>query len=233
MGTFAPEMEVQDLPYLFENWEQVYKFLESDAAQEFYALSDAAGMKTLSFMPRGFRHITNNKGPINTVSEMKGIKFRVAESKIYEDTFKAFGSAPQIMAWGDTYTALQQGTVDGHENTVITMRDYSINDVQKYVSETGHMFAFAAITVNPAFYDGLSAEDQAIFLQAAIDAGRDAGKIQEENASAAKTELEGKGMVFNEVSDKQSFIDAVQPVYEEFFKTHDKKYFDAIKEAVK
>lgn len=123
MGTFAQEMEVQDLPYLFENWEQVYKFLDSDAAKEFYALSDAAGIKTLSFMPRGFRHVTHGTKEIKSLADIKGEKLRVAESKIYEETFRAFGASPQIMAWGEVYTALQQGTVNGMENTIITIRD--------------------------------------------------------------------------------------------------------------
>ena len=232
MGTFVPEMEVQDLPYLFTSWEEVYKFLDSDAAEEFYALSDTAGIKTLSFMPRGFRHVTNNKGPITTPADLKGMKIRVAESKIYENTFAALGANPQIMAFSEVFTALQQGTVDGHENTIITIRDYRIDDVQKYVSETFHMFAFGAITMNPALFDGMSAEDQKMFKQAGIDAGKDAGKIQEQNEATAKAELEANGMVFNEV-DKQAFIDLVQPVYEDYFKNHDRKYFDHIKAAIK
>lgn len=231
MGTFAPEMEAQDLPYLFENWEQVYKFLDSDAAQEFYALSDAAGIKTLGFMPRGFRHITNNNAPINTPADIAGMKIRVAESKIYENTFKAFGANPQIMAFSEVFTALQQGTVDGHENTTITIRDYKINDVQKYVSETNHMFAFGALTMNPALFDGLTPEDQQMFLDAALEACKVMGKVQEENAATAKTELEAAGMQFN-TADQAAFQAMVQPVYDEYFQTHDKKYFDAIKAAV-
>lgn len=190
-----------------------------------------AGIKTLSFMPRGFRHITNNKGPINTPADIAGVKLRVAESKIYEETFKAFGANPQIMAWSEVFTALQQGTVDGHENTTITIRDYKINDVQKYVSETNHMFAFAALTMNPALFEGMTPEDQQMIIDAALEACKTMGQEQEKNAETAKAELEAAGMVFN-VADQASFQAKVQPVYDEFFKTHDKKYFDAIKAAV-
>ncbi len=228
MGTFAPEMEVQDLPYLFENWEQVYKFLDSEAAKEFYALSDPAGMKTLSFMPRGFRHVTHGTKAIASLADLKGEKLRVAESKISEEIFRALGASPQIMAWGETYTALQQGTVNGMENTIITIRDYSMADVQKYCSLSYHQFAFGAITVNPDFYNGLSAEEQAIFLQAAIDAGKDIGKLQEQNENEARAELEAKGMIFVELTDMPAWVEAVKPVWDEYFKTHDKAYFDAI-----
>lgn len=231
MGMFAPEMEVQDLPYLFENWDQVFKFLESEAALDFYALSDEAGIKTLSFMPRGFRHITNNAGPINTPDDMAGKKMRVAESAIYVDTFEAFGANALALAWGEVFTALQQGTVDGHENTIVTIRDYKINEVQDYLSMTGHMFGFGAITVNPDFFDGLSPEDKEIFQQAATDAAIDIGALQQEAEVTTIEELKAAGMQFNEV-DKEAFMSLIQPVYDKYFENHDKKYYDAIKAAV-
>lgn len=232
MGMFVPEMEVQDLPYLFNNWDEVFKFLESDAAKEFYALSDPVGITTLSFMPRGFRHTTNNNGPLNVPADLSGLKLRVAESSIYIDTFAAFGASPQSMAWGEVFTALQQGTVDGHENTIVTIRDYKIEEVQKYLSLTYHMFGFGAITTNPDWLASLPAEDQEIIRQAAIDAGRDVGAIQQENEIKATEELKAAGMEFNEV-DTKAFSDLVGPVYDKYFQTHDKKYFDAIKAAVK
>lgn len=232
MGMFVAEMEVQDLPYLFTTWDEVFTFLDSDAAKEFYALSDPVGITTLSFMPRGFRHTTNNKGPLNTPADLKGLKLRVAESAIYIDTFAAFGSSPQSMAWGEVFTALQQGTVDGHENTIVTIRDYKIEEVQKYLSQTYHMFGFAAITTNPDFLAGLPEEDQEIIRQAAIDAGKDVGAIQQENELKATEDLKAAGMEFNDV-DLKAFQDLVQPVYDKYFETHDKKWFDSIKEAVK
>ncbi|HBH13075.1 MAG: TRAP dicarboxylate transporter, DctP subunit [Clostridiales bacterium 38_11] len=231
MGMFVPEMEAQDLPYLFEDWDQVFKFLKSDAALDFYALSDEANIKTLSFMPRGFRHVTNNVGPINTPADILGKKMRVAESAIYVDTFKAFGANALALAWGEVFTALQQGTIDGHENTIVTIRDYKIYEVQDYLSLTGHMFAFGAITVNPAFFEGLSPEDQEIFQQAATDAAIDIGVLQQEAEVSATEELKAAGMQFNEV-DKEAFMALIQPVYDKYFENHDKQYYDAIKAAV-
>lgn len=232
MGMFAKEMEVQDLPYLFNTWDEVFKFLDSQAAKDLYALSDPVGITTLSFMPRGFRHTTNNKKPLNTPADLKGMKIRVAESSIYIDTFNAFGASPQSMAWSEVFTALQQGTVDGHENTIVTIRDYKIAEVQKYLSETGHMFGFVAITTNPKFLAGLPQADQDIIRKAAIDAGKDVGAVQQANEVKAAAELKAAGMQFNSV-DKKAFSDLVQSVYDKYFQTHDKKYFDAIKASTK
>ena len=228
INQFVADMAVQDLPYLFKDWDHVEKFLDSDTAKELYQLSDSVGMTTLSFMPRGFRHVTSNLEPINTPDDLKGLKVRVAESEIYIDTFKALGANAQAMAWGEVFTALQQGTIDAHENTIITTRDYNINEVQKYMSETGHFFAFAALQMNTNLLNSMSDEDQAIFRESGIEAGKAAGLIQKENEAEAKAELESKGMIFNEVADKSAFQAKMTPVYDNFFKEHDRKIFDEI-----
>ena len=229
INQFVPEMAVQDLPYLFMSWDHVEKFLASDVAKEMYSLTDSVGMKTLAFMPRGFRHTTSNIKPIKTPEDFKGLKIRVAESEVYINTFKAFGTNPQAMAWSEVFTALQQKTIDAHENTIVTTRDYKINEVQKYMSETGHFFAFAALQMNLNLLNGMSAEDQAMIQKAATDAAVKLGLEQKANEQKAKDELISKGMEFNEVEDKAAFAALVQPVYDTFLKDHDSKYFDAIK----
>lgn len=229
INQFVEEAAVQDLPYLFRDWDHVEKFLDSDTAKEFYGLTESVGMTTLSFMTRGFRHVTSNIAPIKTPADLKGLKVRVAESEVYIETFKALGANAQAMAWGEVFTALQQGTIDAHENTIITTRDYKINEVQKYMSETGHFFAFAALQMNSNLLKGMSAEDQAMFREAGLEAGKKLGLEQKEAEAAAKKELEEKGMVFNAVDDKAAFESMMQPVYDKFLETHDPKYFEAIK----
>ena len=228
INQFVPEMAVQDLPYLFLNWDHVEAFLKSEAATELYGLTDGVGMSTLSFMPRGFRHVTSNVKPIYTPEDLQGLKIRVAESEVYLDTFRALGTNAQAMAWGEVFTALQQGTIDAHENTLITIRDYNINEVQKYVSETGHFFAFAALQMNSNLLNGMSAEDQELFRKAGLEAALESGAVQRADEEATKEELIGKGMEFNEVTDKKAFQDKVQPVYDKYLQTHSDTYIKAI-----
>jgi tripartite ATP-independent transporter DctP family solute receptor len=228
INQFVPDMAVQDLPYLFRDWDHVEAFLDSDTAQEFYKLTDDVGMTTLGFMPRGFRHVTSNVEPIHTPADLENLKIRVAESEVYIDTFKSLGANAQAMAWSEVFTALQQGTIDAHENTVVTTRDYKINEVQKYMSETGHFFAFAALQMNSNLLNGMSEEDQAIFREAGSEAAKKLGLEQKNDESSAKAELESLGMIFNEVEDKTAFAELVSPVYDKFFESHDRKYFDAI-----
>lgn len=230
INQFVPDMAVQDLPYLFLNWDHVEAFLESDTATEFYKLTDDVGMTTLSFMPRGFRHVTSNIKPIFTPEDLQGLKIRVAESEVYLDTFKALGGNAVSMSWGEVFTALQQGTIDAHENTLITIRDYNINEVQKYVSETGHFFAFAALQMNSNLLNGMSAEDQELFRKAGLEAALESGAVQRADEEATKEELIGKGMEFNEVTDKKAFQEKVQPVYDKYLETHSGTYLEAIQQ---
>jgi TRAP-type C4-dicarboxylate transport system substrate-binding protein len=180
-------------------------------------------------MPRGFRHVTSNVEPIYTPAQLKNLKIRVAESEVYIETFKALGANAQAMAWSEVFTALQQGTIDAHENTIVTIRDYKINEVQKYVSETGHFFAFGALQMNSNLLNGMSEEDQALFREAGLQAAKTLGEEQKNDEATAKAELSDLGMAFNEVTDKAEFEALVTPVYDKFFETHDRKYFDAIK----
>lgn len=230
INQFVGEMSVQDLPYLFLSWEHVQKFLDSDAADEFYALTDEVGIETLAFMPRGFRHVTTKDKPIYDPSDLKGLKLRVAESQMYIDTFEALGANTQAMAWGEVFTALQQGIIDAHENTIITIRDYNINEVQHHVSETGHFFAFASLQANPGLLDGLSSEDQEMIRVAAREAAKVIGQDQQNEEAEAKAELESLGMEFNEVTDKAEFKVLMEPLYDKYFKEHDDTFFNKIKE---
>nr|NLI50686.1 TRAP transporter substrate-binding protein [Propionibacterium sp.] len=228
INQFVPDMAVQDLPFVFRDWDHVEKYLASPAATELFSLTDAVGMKTLAFMPRGFRNVTSNIKPINTPDDLKGLKIRVAESEVYIQTFKALGANAQAMAWGEVFTALQQKTIDAHENTVVTTRDYKIYEVQKYMSETQHFFAFAALQMNLNQFKGLSEADQKMIQEAATVAAKEMGLKQKNAEATAKAEMEAKGMVFNAVADKAPFKARVQPVIEDYFKKHDKKYYDAI-----
>lgn len=230
INQFVPEMAVQDLPYLFLSWEHVEAFLNSEAATDLYKLTDSVGMSTLSFMPRGFRHVASNVKPIYTPADIEGLKIRVAESEVYLDTFRALGTNAQAMAWGEVFTALQQGTIDAHENTLITIRDYNMNEVQKYVSETGHFFAFAALQMNTNLLNGMDEADQEIFRTAALEAAVESGAEQRANEAATKEELIEKGMEFNEVNDKKEFQDKVQSVYDKYLQTHDSTYIKAIQD---
>lgn len=224
---FIDAINVLDMPFLFRSWDHVQKFLSSATARDLLALSDQYGLKSLSMMPRGYRHVTNKNFPINKPEDLKGLKMRISESPVLVEAFKALGANAQAMAWSEVYTALQQGTVLGHENTIITTRDYKINEVQKYVSETGHVFAMATLMASNDWFKKLPKTEQDIIQKAATDAAYKLGLEQQANEAQAKAELISKGMVFNTL-DTAPFVKAVQPVINKYAKGEVKKFYDAI-----
>ena len=224
---FIEAINVLDMPFLFRSWDHVEKFIASKTARELLDLSDQYGLKSLSLMPRGYRHVTNAKFPITKPEDLKGLKMRISESPVLVEAFKAMGANAQAMAWSEVYTALQQGTVNSHENTIITTRDYKINEVQKYVSETGHVFAMATLLASGDWFKKLPAADQAVIQKAATDAAYKLGLEQKGNEQKAKDELIAKGMIFNSL-DTAPFVKAVQPVINKYAKGDVKKFYDAI-----
>ena len=227
LNQFVKEIDVLDMPFLFRGWDHVEKFLASDLNRKLLSLAEKSGLKAMSSMPRGFRHVTNGKFPITKPADLKGLKMRVAESSVYVDTFKALGANAQAMAWSEVYTALQQGTVNSHENTIITTRDYKINEVQKYLSETGHVFAFATLLTGSEWFNKLPAADQNVILKAANDSAVKLGLDQRANEAKAKAELQSKGMIFNSV-DTAPFIEAIKPVIGKYAKGEMRGYYDQI-----
>lgn len=233
ISNYAEDLGVLDLPFLFSDWDEVSKFLHSDIINEFYAISERVGISTLAFMPRGFRHATNNKSPITVPSDFHNMKIRVVGNPTYMDTFSALGAKPQPMPWEEVYNALQTGSVDGHENTIVTVNDYNIYEVQKYLSKTGHFFAFATVIASPIMLGSIPEDDRDLIRKAAFDAALDLGEEQLAAEKEAAKNLLANGMLINEIPNKQPFIDKMESVYEHFFKIHNRKYYDLLKNAIR
>lgn len=227
MSNFVPAMATLDLPFVFRDWDHMEKFLASPAASELLNESQQAKLVSLAMMPRGFRSVTNSKHPIAKPGDMSDLKLRVIESPIYVDTFKAMGASAQAMSWGEVFTALQQGTIDGQENAINTIYDEHVYEVNKYVSLTEHMFAFCAIVVSKATWDKLPGDVQKILSDAAVDAAKVVGQQQREEVDIYQKKLEEKGMVFNEV-DRDGFREMVKPVYDSFESKYGDKYVKMI-----
>ncbi len=227
MGNFVPAFQTLDLPFLFDSWDHVYRFLESDAAEELYAESESAGIISLGLIARGPRSVTNSGKPIKSVEDLKGMKIRVIESPIYVDTFTALGAAPQAMSWGEVFTALQQGTIDGHENSIATINNERVYEVQDNVTLTEHIFAFTTAHASKMFWDTLTAEEQKLFKETAEEITLQVSKEQEKAEQDFLERLKKAGMNVYEI-DRAPMKEMVKSVYEGFAKSNTDKYFNAI-----
>jgi TRAP-type C4-dicarboxylate transport system, periplasmic component len=119
LGQFQPKMSIFDLPFLFKDRAHAYKSLDT-VGMELGKDLEPKGMKLLGFMENGIRHLTNNVRPVKAPADMAGLKIRVMSNKIYIETIKSLGASPTPMAFGELYSAMQQGTVDGQETPAPT-----------------------------------------------------------------------------------------------------------------
>jgi len=151
------EFEVFDLPYILPDLATLRKVTDGPLGARLLKLLDSKGMTGLAYWDNGFKEMSANKKLISPV-DYKGVKFRIQSSKVLEAQFRALGSIPQVMAFGEVYQALQTGVVDGQENTWSNIYTQKMHEVQKYATVTNHGYIGYVVVVNKKFWDGLPAD---------------------------------------------------------------------------
>lgn len=213
LGNFIPEIKVLNLPFLFKNRTEAYKILDGDIGTEIASKFPKIGMRSLGWYENGFRHITNNVRPINNLADMKGLKIRVMEDSLFIASMKALGASPLPMAFGELYTALEQGTVDAQENPLVNIDASRFYEVQKHLAITGHFYSPSMLMVSEIFFQGLSKEYQKIVVDAGIAARDFERNLSIEADKTTEAKLVAAGMTVTH-PDKEEFIKAVAPVYQ-------------------
>ena len=226
---FVREFGVLDIPYMFEDWDHVEAFLDSDISRKLLEETKKVGIETYAFVPRGFRSVTNSKHPVKTLDDMKGLTLRVIESEVYLDTINELGATATGMSWADAYTAMQQKAIDGQEN------DYSINvtqnvfEVQEYLSLTEHIFAINTLMSSQKNLEALPKDIQEIIAESAVEAAKTIGDHNLVESDNLRNILEEKGMKINEV-DKKAFMNGVPKTQEKYSKRFGEEYYQEIKD---
>ncbi|MGO4852087.1 TRAP transporter substrate-binding protein [Phaeovulum sp. W22_SRMD_FR3] len=209
-----PKLGIIEMPYAWSSREQAYGALDGQLGSELAALLDAQGIEVLAWWENGFRNITSNVKPIVEPADLAGLKIRVTPDKVRLATFELLGAQPAPLAFGELYSALQQGVFDAQENPLSIIDSSSFFEVQKYVSMTGHIWGAACLTVSKTVWDQISPEDQALVKAAAIHWGTEQRAMVAKSDADLVATLEAKGMIFNEV-DKPAFVEALAPIWEQ------------------
>jgi len=161
--------------------------------------------------------------------DLRGLKMRTMENPIHIEAYRQFGILPTPMAFTEVFTALQQGTVDGQENPLSVITAAKLDQVQKYLSLTGHVYSPAIFLMNKAQWDKLSQADKQAFLDAATEAVKANRARVDEDERKAVADLRAKGMTVAENVDKAKFQAALEPVYADFAKRFGQENIDRIK----
>lgn len=217
-ASFEKSFNVVELPYLFTTRESAFEALDGELGKELDKRLLKTGMMNLGYFENGFRHITNNKRPIYSPEDLKGLKIRTMEVPPHIAFFKELGANPTPMSFGELYTALQQGTVDGQENPIVLIHDSRFYEVQKYCSLTGHVFSVVHILTNKSFIDNLPSELQEVVKEGARRFVARHREVMPQEEEELIVELQNKGMKINDLTPEQKkpFVEAAHAIYEQF-----------------
>ena len=171
-------------------------------------------LRILTYFENGFRHVTSNQ-PVRTQNDLAGLKIRTPEFSLSLNTFKAFGSNPTPMAFGELYMGLQQGTVDAQENPVANIYASKFQEVQDYLNLTGHQYMPLPVAISDEFWQSLSAENQQVIEESSQQAAQFHRDLVQRNEEAMLKELQADGMEIIQ-PDTGSFKKAASKVQEEF-----------------
>src|SRR6202790_3562899 len=211
------EFEVFDLPYILPDLATLRKVTDGPLGAKLLKLLEPKGMTGLAYWDNGFKEMTANKKLV-TPQDYKGVKFRIQSSKVLEAQFRALGSIPQVMAFGEVYQALQTGVVDGQENTWSNIYTQKMHEVQKYATVTNHGYIGYVVVTNKQFWDGLPADirtqlEKAVRESTAFGNGQSAK--ENEDALAAIKNASKTGIVTLTPDHDAAMAKAMNPAYKD------------------
>ena len=217
MSSEADLFGVFEMPYLVKDRAHMAKIEKEVFWPKIEPEAEKKGLKVIAVWENGYRHITNSKRPINTPADLQGIKLRVPEGKWRVKMFQAYGANPSPMKFSEVFTALQTGVMDGQENPYTQIYSAKFQEVQKYLSVTGHVYTPAYVTVGSKKWAALPADVRKILE----DTAKETQAYVYDKAAKDDEDLLGKikaaGVQVNSPN-KDSFIAASKPVYDEFAK---------------
>ena len=215
MSSISDEFALFDMPFLVADREHLGRIESEIFWDQIAPTVEDDGYKVLAVWENGIRHISNNVRPIETPADLEGVKLRTPKSTWRVKMFETYGANPTPMSFSEVFTGLQTGVIDGQENPYTNINAAKLNEVQKYLTKTGHVYSPAYPTMGKRVYDDMDPEIRSVLEETA----REMATWARERGVEADGELEKAlidgGMEFNE-ADRDAFVEASQPVYEEF-----------------
>jgi len=226
---FVPAARILDIPFLFRDKAHARAVLDGPIGQEMLKEFESKGFKALGWAENGVRHMTNSKRAVNTPDDLKGLKMRTMENPVHVAAYKGFGIITTPMAFPEVFTALQQGTVDGQENPIPVIVANNLNQVQRHLTLTGHVYSPAVLMVSPAVMGRLSAADREAFMEAARAAQRANRERVSTDEATGVEELRRRGMTVVTEVDRSRFQAALGPAYQVYARELDGALLERIR----
>jgi len=204
-----------ELPYLVKDRAHMGRIEKEIFWPKMAPAVEAKGLKILAVWENGYRHITNNKRPINGPQDLKGLKLRTPKGEWRVKMFQAYGANPSPMAFSEVFVALQTGVMDGQENPLIQIYSAKFQEVQKYLSLSGHVYTPAYITTGKKRWESLPADVRKILEQSAKETQAYVYSTAARFDNELLEKMKPSGIKVNEV-DKGAFVKASKSIYDDF-----------------
>lgn len=217
------EFGLLDFPFLFSHARQADEMVDGPLGRMLAARLADKGIVVLGFFDLGFRNVTNSKRPITKAEDLDGLKLRVIPNPVFIETFRTFKANPLPMPFAELYGALESKAVDGQENPYAVILSSKLYEVNKFVSETNHVYATNPVQISKRFWDKLSPAEQKLLREAATEAQNYQRVVSREISGKAVAELKAKGMVHNQIAPAEQvrMRAAVKPVHDKFAASYD------------
>jgi len=222
MAKFGPlgarEFELFDLPFMFPNKETLYRTMDGVVGKRLFNKLETKGIVGLAYWDNGFKQMSANR-PMHRVADFSGMKMRIQSSKVLDAQMKALGAMPQVMAFSEVYTALQQGVVDGTENPLSNIYTQKMHEVQKYMTLSDHGYLGYAVITNKKFWEGLTAEQRSLISQAMKEATvyeRSIAQLENDEALAKIRAAKTTEIDTLTEAERAEWMKALLPVHKEF-----------------
>ena len=219
LNNIVPETLAVSMPFVFRSTQHMRQVLDGPIGDEILAAMEAQGMVGLAFYDSGARSIYTVKKPVKTLADMKGLKIRVQQSDLFVSMMEAIGANATPMPYGEVYTGLKTGIIDGAENNWPSYESSRHFEAAKFYNLTEHSMVPEVLVFSKKIFDGLPKEDQALIRKTAKDSVPFMRKLWDEREAKSRKTAEAGGAQVVPVADKKAFIDAMAPVYAKFAST--------------
>lgn len=220
MVSVVGEFSIFDMPSIFKDRAQVKKAVEGPLGQDLTALAAKKNMVILGYWENGFRVMTDNKGPIKTPADLKGLKIRVPPSDVRVQMFKLWGANPGPLSFSEVFSALQTGVFDGQENPYAQITSAKFYEVQKYLSVTNHVYTPTYLAASPKWFNSLDDATKKLLTDTAKEVGDNSRARGAKMDEDGRKLVESKGMKVNTDVDTKAFKDAATPLFDSFKKKY-------------
>ena len=216
---FVPLYNVVQLPFLIRDLNHMYQLADGEVGERIARAAEEKGFKVLGYYSAGDQHFQLRTRQVRSLADFKGLKMRVIENKAVIDGFRAFGAVPTPIPYPQIYTALQQGTVDGTANDLLSVTTLKFYEVAKFFTQSSYLVEPRPIIMSKAFFDSQPRELQAALMETARESATYERKVFEERIASGEAEAKKMGMSFTTLTDRPKWIELARPVWEEFGKS--------------